>query len=492
MRHYLTGAVRLLILLAAFITQSVYALPAFPGATGFGGETIGGRGGEVIKVTNLNDSGAGSFREAVNTRGPRIIVFEVSGHIFLNSRLTIDEPFVTIAGQTSPGGILITGDDFRINTNDVIMRYMRVRAGPHGCSPGSSGCARIHAMEILGEGWDDNEAYNIIIDHSSFSWGIDETLAISGGVTNITIQDSIIAEGLNDAGHNESNHSYSLLVNDKPNENIFTLTLYRNYFANSNGRNPRIRGQFGAGNKADVVNNIAYGWNSWDGPQGDLDVEMNWVHNHAEPASYSNPNSYGLRTDSGRSASPTLFFEGNIGPRRTSQTEPEWAAEDDDSGNSHNLLNTAWQRLTRWPHPITPVGTMGPALLDEILEDVGASLPVRDSVDTRIVNDFYARTGDVLDTVSYPDDFPTFQNLTPPADIDNDGMSDAWEVTNGFIVGINESAGDADGDGYTNIEEYLHELAGVAREQVNTGSNAVPSTTIIDESDFEVTNRRSI
>lgn len=147
-------------------------LPAFPGAEGFGAKSVGGRGGKVIKVTNLNDSGPGSFRKAVTASGKRIVVFDVSGIITLTSKLNITNPYITIAGETSPGGILVRGRPTKFNTHDVIVRHMRWRVGPGNAS--GKDLDQQDAVQIWGKwGGQFNDAYNIIFDHNSFSWGVD-------------------------------------------------------------------------------------------------------------------------------------------------------------------------------------------------------------------------------------------------------------------------------------------------------------------------------
>ena len=180
---------------------------AFPAAEGFGGNSVGGRGGQVIEVTNLNDSGPGSLRAAIDTEGPRIVVFRLGGTIELQSRLEITNPYITIAGQTAPGGgiTLKTVPTYKksaikIETHDVIIRYIRSRPGPSSDISDS-----LDALEITG-------GYNIIIDHSSFSWGTDEVIGIANDARDITIQWSIISEGLANVPDDEDSHGKGLLL----------------------------------------------------------------------------------------------------------------------------------------------------------------------------------------------------------------------------------------------------------------------------------------
>ena len=173
--------------------------PAFPGAEGWGALTPGGRGGKVLKVTNLNDSGPGSFREAVMSSGPRIVVFEISGTITLKSELIIREPYLTIAGQTAPGdGICLKGWSLKIaDTHDIIVRGIRVRPGVESGLIGSE----IDALGI-------SQSNNIIIDHCSFSWSCDEVVNNWHGSSNITIQWCMISEPLNRSVHEKGPHGY--------------------------------------------------------------------------------------------------------------------------------------------------------------------------------------------------------------------------------------------------------------------------------------------
>jgi len=482
-------------------------LPAFPGAEGFGANSIGGRGGTVIKVTNLNAYGPGSFREAVttaprnyansirewetkleyearvaagNTRprhypngvwssessanylmrledtvGHRIVVFEVSGIINLESGLTIYIPYITIAGETSPGGILVSGAQTTVNTHDVIIRHMRFRVGSHQIANGADP-ETLDSFDIWGQYWGQLEAYNIIIDHCSFSWGVDETFTISGGVKNTTIQWSIISEGLSHTGHPKGEHSKGLFISGKY---IYpsSITLSHNYIAHNTDRNPLIFSPIDVDMIVDVVNNVSYNWKGGLSPGGGGSAKINWVFNYAKQGIRSNSYSYEVIHGSfSLPASSQLYVFGNIGSTRLNQSDPHWNV-----GESwrNELLDEAWRQPTAWTVPPVTTTEMSHDYALEILKTVGASKPVRDSADERVVNDFINSTGDIIDNVNYPADYPTFSVIPPPVDNDNDGMADSWEAAHGMNVSTNDSALDNDGDGYTNIEEYLHDLA---------------------------------
>ncbi len=237
--------------------QSLHAAPAFPGASGWASETPGGRGGRIIRVTNLNADGPGSLKAAVETNGPRIVVFEVGGVIDLGrSTLTITEPFLTIAGQTAPSpGITIIRGGIDLKGHDTIIRHIRVRTGLDGQAKRS--------------GWEADAfsavaAYNVIIDHCTFSWAIDENMSASGprfnGSTpaewrrntahNITFSYNLAAEGLADASHPKGEHSKGSLVHD----NATGILFYRNIWAHNEERHPLFKG----GVRGAVINNLIY------------------------------------------------------------------------------------------------------------------------------------------------------------------------------------------------------------------------------------------
>ena len=481
---------------------------AFPGAEGFGAKSKGGRGGSVFKVTNLNDYGPGSFREAVeapprsyannkpewesladynsreaagNSRprhypngvwrnelestylerisrtGHRIIVFEVSGIINLESDLYISYAYLTIAGETSPGGILVTGRQTTITAHDIIMRHMRFRLGSHRIADGADPEV-LDSLDIWGKYWSGFDgAYNIMIDHCSISWGVDETFTISGGVNSTTVQWSIISEGLSNAGHPKGEHGKGLLVSGKY---VYdnTVSVHHNYIAHNNDRNPLIEGPENVDITVDVVNNVIYDFNIM--PMGLETPKINWVNNYVKqgPSSTASYSQEITHYDLGNSLTPSalLYVNNNIGSTRLSQNDPQWNVG---WYYWNQDTPTTWKRDTPWPVPLVTTQTMSSSVADCVLTNVGATAPVRDSVDERVVGDFNAGTGSIIDNIRYPDDFPTFQSLPVPADTDNDGMADSWETANGMNVGINDSAGDKNNNGYTNIEEYLHYLS---------------------------------
>jgi hypothetical protein len=243
--------------IALFAAQAAFAAPAFPGAVGWASETPGGRGGQIIRVTNLDSDGPGSLKAAIETRGPRIVVFEVAGQIDLGkTSLEIKEPFLTIAGQTAPSpGITIVRGGIDLKTHDVIIRHIRVRTG-------ADGSAKLSGWEA--DSLSTVAARNVIIDHCTFMWGIDENMSASGprfagpsvedwrdGTSrNITFSYNLAAEGLANSSHPKGEHSKGSLVHD----NATGILFYRNIWAHNVERSPLLKG----GVQAAMVNNLIY------------------------------------------------------------------------------------------------------------------------------------------------------------------------------------------------------------------------------------------
>ena len=218
--YLLFVCIGILALIPNVYAADIPSIPAFPGAEGYGAMTRGGRGGKVIIVTNLNDSGPGSLREACETEGPRIVVFAVSGTITLEKRLRISNPYITIAGQTAPGdGICIRRYPLSINTSEVIIRYIRVRLGDETGDDSDAISGRYHK--------------NIILDHVSASWSIDETVSIYH-CENVTIQWCLISESLYDAGHVKGTHGFGGIWGSN------RSTYHHNLLAHHTSRNPRL------------------------------------------------------------------------------------------------------------------------------------------------------------------------------------------------------------------------------------------------------------
>lgn len=412
------------------------AIPAFPGAEGFGAQSIGGRGGRVIEVTNLNDSGPGSLRAAIEAEGPRIVVFRVGGTIELQSRITIDNPYITIAGQTAPGGGIAIKNNpvnirssIRIRTHDVILRYLRIRPGPSAELSDT-----LDALTIP-------EGYNIIVDHCSLSWATDEVLNVWDDAQDITIQWSIISEGLNESTHTEGPHSKGMLLG---NEGSKRISIHHNLFAHNWKRNPDINNS----GITDVVNNVIYNFRTAVlVKDSNATPKVNYINNYAKQGTASiYPYDLQFWVDEGRI--PQIFVQGNIGVSRPNDELPQQlVVREEDRGFVVDQRHEAAAVTT----------TSAVQAYVDVLAGAGATLPTRDTADVRVVNDVINGTGNIIDNPSQVGGWPVLADGEPPVDQDHDGMPDDWEREHGFDPSsAADNAFDADGDGYTNVEEYLN------------------------------------
>lgn len=427
------------------------SVPAFPGAEGFGANSVGGRGGRVIEVTNLADSGMGSLRAAIEAEGPRIVVFRVGGTIELQSGLVITNPFITIAGQTAPGGGITLRNDpsnsktpLKIKTHDVVIRYIRSR-------PGSS-TEITDTLDAISIGNRKGGVYNIIIDHSSFSWATDEVVNSWFDAHDITIQWSIVSEGLNCSTHEEGCHSKGMLLGSDGSRNI---SIHHNLFAHNAERNPLIK----TSGLVDVTNNVMYNpkWSASVSTDDYNEALINFVGNYFKLGNDSNSGSYLLSTSDKGGDGFQIFVQGNIGPNRPSTDMDETLV--------------AKPRARQWIVPTqhdAPLVTTTSAFeaYDQVLANAGATIGVdsqgnsylrRDTVDERIVDDVRNGTGGIINDPSEVGGWPELAAGTAPDDTDHDGMADEWEVLYCFYPNDpSDGLGDADGDGYTNVEEYLN------------------------------------
>lgn len=446
-------------------------LPAFPGAEGFGALATGGRGGRVLFVTNLNDSGAGSLREALQATGARTVVFRTGGTIELYSPLEIENPDVTIAGQTAPGdGITLknhpSNDDVTLNiaTSNVILRYLRVRTGPSAQKSSSLDSVRIAD--------NDREVRNVIIDHCSFSWGVDEVLSVGYDASDVTVQWTIVSEGLHNSSHSKGSHSKGVLIGEQSTR----ISLHHNLIAHNDGRNPRLQG-----GGVDVVNNVVYN-------AGGTPIRADDDHNRTVASFNFSGNTFKAGPDSRWSTEIKLrkenglpvtgFVQGNIGPNRPVDTLPQEAIVDSESREF--LVGT------RHAFPLVST-TAADQAYDEVLAGVGCTFPARDSVDVRVVAEVSTGTGSIIDDPSDVGGWPILRPGVAPIDQDNDGVPDAVEMQNGWDSNNpSDSQQDSNGNGYTNLEEYLNSLVGGPVQGPPTG-NRPPTVTILSPSDESAT-----
>lgn len=428
------GALAWLQALAAALPATA-SLPAFPGAEGFGTGTDGGRGGRVIHVTSLSDSGPGSLRSAIEAFGPRMIVFDVGGTIRLKRHLTITNPYVTIAGQSAPGGgILIRDAGLVIQTHDVVVRHLRIRVGDSRAEAPDSQDA-LH----IGAGRDGPAVRNVVIDHCSLSWAIDENADVYGNASDCTFQWCIFSEGLKNSLHPKGAHSMGLLMGPPSTR----VTVHHCLFAHNNTRNPRSRG-----GQRRFYNNVVYNW-------GEAAAAL--------------------------TEGADVRFEGNsylTGPS-TEHARPVLSADHSTVYLSGNELNgQAWdweavngegRKLADKPFPVPGASVQSAAnACKDVVRSAGCSFPRRDGVDERIARDVKARKGQIIDSPAQVGGFPEILDGRALPDSDKDGMPDSWEKARGLNP---EDAGDAaekaSGSGYTNLEVYLNSLAlpGAQRQQ---------------------------
>lgn len=389
--------------------------PAFPGAAGFAAAATGGRGGAVYHVTNLNDAGAGSLRDAVSS-GPRIVVFDVGGYISLASPLSVKSN-ITIAGQTAPGqGIATRGFQVSFsNADNVIVRYLRFR---HGLTPNQNR-----------DGITIDSGSNLIFDHVSVSWGRDETFSINNS-TNVTVQKSIIAEGLDP-------HSAGGLVQSDG------VSLIQNLYQNNKTRNPKVKGRL------QFVNNVVYNWGSDAFIEGDSAgrSDVNVVNNYFVKGPSTGTNGPFTRGN----LNFHIYAAGNFYDDNRNGALDGRATTTAD-------LGTVVVEPTPFAYPA--VAALSPVAAHQaIVESAGASLR-RDSVDQRLVSQLVGQTGAIISDPASVGGFGTLAGGTAPADRDGDGMPDSWEQANGLNAGNAADGDDVTADGYTNVEHYLNSLAG--------------------------------
>lgn len=433
-------------------TSHVFAatpiVPAFPGAEGFGAMSVGGRGGRVIEVTNLNDSGPGSLRAAIDASGPRIVIFQTGGTIVLMSGLKITNPYITIAGQTAPGGGITLKNhsthqlsSLQIWTHDVIIRYLRFRPGP-----GDNISGNTDSLEI-------RDGHNIIIDHTSISWSVDEAFSTwsensePGKIYDVTMQWSIISEALRNSVHPSGAHSMGALLGRK----TTGVSLHHNLMAHNDERNPRIKG-----GSFDIVNNVVYNFGEYAAwfTNTNAPLRANYVANYIKPGLNSNTSRPGVVLPA--SGDIELYVQGNIDHYRVNDTIDDWLSVGKWSGP--NDITRYAQILNRHEFPIVTT-TSALEAYDQVLAGAGVTVPIRDTVDQRIVDDVINGTGTIIDDPSQVGGYPNLPSGTPIVDSDHDGMPDDWENLRGFDPNdASDGSQDPDGDGYTNVEDYLNSL----------------------------------
>lgn len=479
--------------------------PAFPGAEGFGRYTTGGRGGSVYHVTSLADDGSvGTFRWAVGKSDRRTIVFDVSGTIHLTSALRISSGNVTIAGQTAPGdGICVADYPFTINANNVIIRFVRFRLG------------NLNVASHEGDGLGGMDLENIIIDHCSVSWSIDECLSVYGS-KNLTVQWCIASQSLRNSGHSKGAHGYG------GNWGGSGASYHHNLMCHHDSRTPRLgpRESTQKDERMDMRNNVIYNWGG-NGCYGGEGMNVNIVNNYYKPGPGTKQKSsaiqyriaaIGIRTTSYIATFPAFapmwhvwgdyFVNGNYIYGNSTVTADNWTKgiyEQISNSTVDNTFTNATKDSMKLSAPIDYmyVTTHTPQLAyDKVLKYAGASLS-RDWVDTLMVYDTkygvasHTGTGGgniygIIDSqednrpANAPSDWdpwPVLMSATAPTDTDKDGMPDSWETANGLNPNVATDRNNLTSEGYTMLEEYMNSIVSSIITDQNAGG--VPSGSTI-------------
>jgi hypothetical protein len=430
---------------------------AFPGAEGFGRDATGGRGGRVIFVTNLNDSGTGSFRSAVQASGARIVVFTVSGNIQLASRINITSGDLTIAGQTAPGdGICIQNYEVVVSASNIIIRFMRFRLGDLFEQETDAIWGRYQS--------------NIIIDHCSMSWSVDEAASFYAN-QNFTMQWCILSESLNESFHGKGDHGYGgIWGGDK-------ASFHHNLLAHHNSRNPRFNGGGRSGisngvypnEHVDYRNNVIYNWrgnSAYGGENGDYNIVNNYYKPGPVTPASKNKRIMEVSKDADVSYAPgygQFYITGNYVHGNTTVTADNWnGGVDYASGVTQALAKLTTAIASEYETEHTALQAF-----ESVLNYAGASFS-RDAVDTRIVNEVRngtatysgSKTGyaGILDSQTDAGSWPVLASEAAPLDTDGDGMPDAWEVEMLLDPTKVNASGRNLSTGYDNIEVYINSL----------------------------------
>ena len=400
---------------------------------GWGAQSVGGAGGRIIKVTNLNAKGEGSFREALEAEGPRIIVFEVGGVIDLEKKqIKVKNPYVTIAGQTAPSpGITIIRGGITFDTHDIIMQHLFFRMGDAGAQIGEG-----YEPEISTSA--NGNAYNIIVDHCSVAWGVDENLSVSGkrgygpefGSRNITFSYNFIAEGLAWSVHSKQtmNHSMGTLVMD----DCTNVAIIGNFYAHNYERNPWFKGN----SSGVVLNNLIYDPGAWS-------IRLSWI-----PKEWN-----GLEEQPG---TPIVSIVGNYEKEGPSTEVVAMVGsnypENDERGYLEDNIIVKVDGVTpgKITDPSIPITVLDekPIWIDDyepipaadvpeyILKYAGARPAERDAVDRRLIEEFYSGTGKIINSQDEVGGYPVVEPTYRALDVPETGIEEWLEGFTRQVMGL--------------------------------------------------------
>jgi hypothetical protein len=450
-----------LAILGVGFNPALSQIAAFPGAEGGGMFTIGGRGGKILFVDNLNDNGVGSFRKAIETEGPRTIIFRVSGNIELTKPIFIDKGDLTIAGQTAPGdGICLKNYGIKVDADNIIIRFIRVRPG--------------NLKKEENDAATGQRNKNMIIDHCSFSWAIDEVASFYDN-ENFTMQWCIISESFFRSAHSKGEHGYGGIWGG------LNASFHHNLLSDHTSRNPRFCGPRYSNKpeneKTDFRNNVVYNWGFNSGYGGE-EGSYNLVNNYYKPGPATRKNVrnrileltqmfYTPRIHPDTMRAGWFYIKGNVIEGFPDILKDNWG--DGIQGKGVDEKAKEKSRLIN-PIPFTSVSTsLAEVAFKMVLETAGAS-KVRDSVDLRIIDEvktgvekygksFESGGNGIIDSQEDVGGWPELKSGTTPKDSDNDGMPDVWEISkklnpNDASDG-NKYTHDKD---YTNLEVYINSL----------------------------------
>jgi hypothetical protein len=435
---------------------------AFPGAEGFGKDATGGRGGKVMYVTNLNDSGTGSLRAAIQASGPRYVLFKISGTITLKSNLTITNGDITIAGQTAPGdGICLKDYPVTISASNVIIRFVRFRMGDEAKQEADALGGRFHK--------------NIIIDHCSMSWSSDECVSFYAN-ENTTVQWCIIAESLRNSVHGKGAHGYGGIWGGK------NASFHHNLMAHHDSRNPRLGetagDSFALTDLTDLRNNVFYNWGS-NSCYGGEAMNVNIVNCYYKPGPATSKKERIVAIDKNNNEGTEVYniwgkyyIAGNYIDGSTRATNDNWTYGVFNQFHSRydpvsDADKAAIRRTEEHPiHNNIKTHTAQEAYT-KVLEIAGASL-VRDAIDQRVIenvkNKTYSFEGSngstkgIIDSQSDVGGWPELKSGTPPLDSAGDGMPDEWKLLHKLDPKKNEANGRDLSSAYDNVEVYMNSL----------------------------------